>query len=123
MCVKYMGVKPASESTAQERFMARWYETFLDSCTAAKRRSLGIVTHPSNKAAIMDMMERVYEDPLWQLGDLPPLLVHHGCPPGEYRFVEPETLDILTAQAAMQTNKGIGRYSKLLTPDQSLKES
>lgn len=103
--------------------MARWYETFLDACKVAKRRHLGIVTHPENKQAIMDMMERVYEDDLWSMGDLPPLLVHHSCPKGEYRFVEPETLAILTAQAATQSAKGIGRYGQLWTPDESLKRS
>lgn len=103
--------------------MARWYETFLDACKAAKRRSLGIVTHPDNKAAVMDMMERVGEDPIWQMGDLPPLLVHHSCPAGTYQFVEPHTLKILSSQAAMNSARGVGRFGTLWTPDQSLKES
>ena len=103
--------------------MARWYETFLDACKTAKRRGLGLVTHPDNKAPIMDMMERVGEDDLWGMGDLPPLLVHHSCPPGEYRFVEPETLEVLTAAAATQSSKGIGRFDRLWTPDESLRRS
>lgn len=103
--------------------MARWYETFLDTCKVAKRRNYGIVTNPKNKAAIMDMMERVYEDELWQMGDLPPLMSHPSCPEGEYRLVDTVTLEQVKMQAAVNSNTGLGRFSKLWTPDRSLKES
>ena len=115
-------MKPASISSGQEKFLARWYETFLDACKMAKRRKLGIVIHPAHKSPIMDMMERVAEDPLWNMGDLPPLVVHPDCPRGEYRFVDPETLQMLSAAAANHSRKGVGRFDRLWTPDKALKE-
>lgn len=101
--------------------MARWYETFLDACRVAKRRNYGIVCHPKHKKAIMDMMERVAEDPLWGLGDLPPLLSHPDQERGTYQFVDPETLRVLSAAAALNSRRGLGRFSKLWTPDTALK--
>lgn len=101
--------------------MARWYETFLDVCKAAKRRSLGIAVHPSQKSAMMDMMERVAEDPLWRMGDLPPLLSHPDVPRDEYRFVTQDTLEQISYAAAVGAGTGIGRFSKLWTPERALK--
>jgi hypothetical protein len=113
---------PASESANQERDLARWYEFFRDNCTAAARRGMGIATGPDNKAALQDMMERVYEDELWPKGvDLPPLLVSSNIEPGTYQFVEPETLVLLNAEAAMKSATGLGRFKTLYTPEEALK--
>ena len=113
---------PASESANQERDLARWYEFFRDNCRAAARRNMGIATGPTDKAAIQDMMERVYEDELWPKGtDLPPLLIHHSIPAGSYQFVEPETLQLLTAQGMNKSSKGVGRFKTLYTPGEALK--
>lgn len=102
--------------------MARWYENFLDVCRIAKKRGLGIACHPDNKAALQDMMERVFEDDQWRMGDLPPLLSHPRMPVGEYRFVEPETLKVISMAAANNgARTGMGRYDKLWTPDNALK--
>jgi len=101
---------------AEDR-LALWYSTFLDVVKAAKRRDMGIACHPSNKAPIQDMMERVYEDPEYNLGDLPPLVVHRDVEPGCYQLINGETMRLLTMQAAMQDSKGLGRYQKMYTPD------
>jgi len=83
---------------------------------------MGIATGPDDKAPIQDMMERVYEDELWPAGtDLPPLLIHHSIPPGTYQFVEPETLQLLTAQAMNKSATGMGRFEALYTPNEALK--
>lgn len=116
-------INPASESDAQQRFLARWYETFLDVCKAAKRREMGIAVNPSNEAPIKDMMERVFEDELWTMGDLPPLLVHSDVPPGTYQLVEPTTLKLISMAAGMGKETGLGRFSRLYTPDETLRRS
>lgn len=101
--------------------MARWYETFLDVCKAAKRRNLAIVCNPSAKIPIQDMMERVYEDELWTLGDLPPLMVHPSVEPGTYQLAEQHTLKLVTMAAAMRSDRGLGRFDVLYSPDEALK--
>jgi hypothetical protein len=112
---------PASESSAQEVFLARWYETFLDVVKAAKRREMGVAVHPSNQSPIRDMMERVYEDELWNLGDLPPLLVHSDVEPGTYQLVDVDTLNLISFRAAMGKEKGLGRFTTIYTPDATLR--
>ena len=113
---------PASESAKQEQDLARWYEFLRDNCVAAARRGVGIATGPENKAAMQDMMERVYEDELWPEGtDLPPLLIHHSIPPGTYQFVEPETLQLLSAAAMNRSQTGLGRFKTLYSPEEALR--
>lgn len=109
-------------SRSEERAYARWYETFLDVVKAAHRRDYGIAVHPDHKSPIQDMMERVLEDELYPYQDLPPLVVHMNVPRGEYRMVDKESMRVLSFQAAMQSKKGLGRFSHLWTPDESKKK-
>lgn len=104
---------------SEERFFARWYETFLDIVKAAKRRGYGIAINQAHKSPIQDMMERVLEDELYPYDELPPLVVHRDVPPGEYRMVDTDTMKVLEMQAAVNSKKGLGRFTKLWTPDTS----
>ena len=109
-------------SLSEERFSARWYETFLDMVKAAHKRGYGIAINHAHKSPIQDMMERVFEDELYPYPDLPPLVVHRDVPPGEYRMVDTNTMKVLEMQAAMNSDSGLGRFSRLWTPDESKKK-
>lgn len=103
--------------------LQRWYHFFLDVCKTAKRFDYGIACHPDQKQEMMDMMEQVAEDEMWQSigGELPPLVVHRDVPPGQYMFVDKKTMKVLSNQAALQARSGLGRFSKLWTPGEGMK--
>ena len=107
----------------EEIRLARWYEIFLDQVKAAHRRGYGIATNKAHESAMKDMMERVFEDELYPFDDLPPLVVHRDVPPGEYRMVDKATMQVLSMQAAMNSNTGLGRFQKVWTPDESIRRS
>lgn len=115
---------PASESSSQEKRLARWYEFFLDVCRTAARMDYGIAVHPKHKAALQDMMERAAEDPLWPTGwVLPPLVVATQVPEGEYRFIDKATMRTISFAAALQSSKGLGRFKKAYTPQEALRRN
>lgn len=104
--------------------LERWYHFFLDACKTAHKLDYGIAVNHEHKQAMMDMMERVAEDELWPhaKSDLPPLVVHRDVPPGQYMFVNKQTMDVLSTRAALNGSRtGLGRFDKLWTPDQGLK--
>ena len=103
--------------------LARWYETFLTVCQTAQRRGYGIACHPSQKSEIQDMMERVYEDELWNRGDPPPLLVHSSVPRGTYQMVDEKTLKLISLAAGVKSNTGMGRLTRLWTPRAGLRKA
>lgn len=105
-----------------ERELERWYLFFLDVCKAAVRFDYGIACNPKQKQEMMDMMERVAEDPDWLTfgRDLPPLVVHRDVPDGQYMYVNKRTMETLSLAAALQSRKGLGRFSKLWTPNKGI---
>lgn len=108
--------------TSQENpQLAAWYNNLIIICNTAKRDGYGIACHPSGKAAMMDFMERVFEDEMFKHDELPPLLVHSDVRPGEFQFVDEVTMKVISFQAAMQSNTGIGRFAKMWSPDESMK--
>ena len=126
LCVIYStgmarSTTPASDSSAQEIKLARWYEFFKDACNTATRLGYGIACHPDQKSPIQDMMERVYEDPSWGGRTLPPLLVTDRVPAGTYQWVDQGTLDLISFEAGLKSRKGLGRFRTAYTPDTALK--
>jgi hypothetical protein len=110
------------DRTSQENVkLAAWYENLIMVCNVAKRDGYGIACHPSGKAPIMDFMERVLEDELYKYDELPPLVVHSQVMPGEFQFIDETHMKVISFQAAMKSNTGIGRFQKMYTPDESLR--
>ena len=107
----------------RELMLQRWYHFFLDACKTAKRLGYGIACNPNQKSELMDMMEQVAEDEMWASvgGDLPPLVVHRDVPDGQYMFVDSNTMKVLTAQAAVKSSRGLGRFSELWTPGEGMR--
>jgi hypothetical protein len=111
---------PASESSSQEERLAGWYENFLILCTFAAKNNYGIVCHPSQRIAMQDMMERVFEDERWVVGDLPPLVTATNMAQDEFKYIDKQTMNVVSFQAAMQSKTGFGRFSKVYTPGEAL---
>lgn len=101
--------------------MARWYETFLTTCVAAKQRGLSLICHPDHKQAMMDMLERVAEDQLYKYPEPPAIVFYTGMPRGEVKLIDEQTKKTLTFQEAMKSGRGVGRIKQLLTPDESIR--
>ncbi len=106
----------------KDLLLERWYHFFLDANKTAARLGHGIACNPKQKSELMDMQERVAEDDMWPKGvPLPPLVVHVKVPAGQYMFIDTNTMKVLTAQAAVKSNKGLGRFKELYTPSRGLK--
>lgn len=108
--------------------MAGWFENFLIQCRIAYRTDHGIVCHPSQRAAIQDMMERVWEHPDWLYEGLPPLVTAttrqnprtgqtEPFPRDELMFCDSNERRAISVQALLQSRKGFGRFTKLYTPE------
>ena len=109
--------------TSQENVkLAAWYENLIMVCNVAKRDGYGIACHPSGKAPMMDYMERVLEDELYKHDELPPLVIHWQVHPGEFQFIDELNMKLISFQAAMNANTGIGRFTKMYSPDESLRK-
>jgi hypothetical protein len=110
------------DRTSQENpKLAAWFENLIMVCNVAMRRGFGIACHPSAKAPMMDFMERVLEDDLYNFDELPPLVVHSQVQPGEFQFIDDTTMKVISFQAAMKSGTGIGRFDKMYAPHESLK--
>ena len=106
--------------------LERWLLFFIDVLKTAKKLGHGIAVNHEHKAEMMDMMERVAEDEAWPYGkdELPPLVVHRDVPPGQYMYVNKNTMEVLSTRAAMHgSGTGMGRFSKLWTPSQGIKRT
>ena len=103
----------------EERNLARSYEFFRDQCAALNRRNQHFAVNPADEKEMDYYRERVMEDDLWQGGQAPRVIPFTRIPKGEVYVLKAS--EVMTMHKAMNSNQGLGRFTKLYVPSYAKK--